>query len=182
MGVQQSSVSYKVGVSDFNPLKYQGDWWVIGKTSPFPYDEGSDEYKQTMTWNPETMKMEVKNQGYLNGDLNEYTHSHWQFWRANETCPAMMHSHFNGYPVYMKSCLIWTNYDDFAIWSNLETGSICLLSRQRKFSGNNSCALSKILAQACVDPGTMRLNPASIDEHAPGTRLTDAVPLMVVPF
>jgi hypothetical protein len=181
MGNQQSSKALTVGVSDFNPHKYEGDWWFVGKTTHYPYDENSDEFKQSLKWNHKTNKMEIKRQGYKNGKHNEYTHSHGQFWRVSEECPAMMNSHYNGYPPYLRTCLLWTNYTDFAIWTNMTTGVAYLMSRERKLSGNNSCALSKILRQVCIEPSSMIINKASLDEDAPGTRLAEAVPLMYLP-
>jgi len=171
MGQNQSYPSKQKVVANWDPLRYEGTWWFVGKTTTVPYDEHSTEYMQTLKWNAETCKMEFEKRGYRDGEVVPSTISHGQFWSCNESCPGLMKAHYNGWPKYKNTALLWTNYDQWAIIAKVDHGVAYLLSRSRKISSGDRCILSNIMRCVGISPSSMCINNISIDHGGPGSKV-----------
>lgn len=155
-------------LASFDPVKYQGDWWFIGKTNNEPWDQNSKEYKQVLTWNAKENKTEAEDWGYNENKVVPYTLRYGQFWSTNKPA-GWMTVHFNGWSKYINSCIMWTDYDNYAIFYSPVMGGCYLKSRKRKINPKDGPMLNKILCQIGINPNTMKINNVSIDNSAPPT-------------
>lgn len=172
MGQNYSApMNRQVMVADWDPARYEGTWWFVGKTSTMPYDECSTEYMQILTWNAENCKMEFEKRGLKEGEVVPSTISFGQFWPCNENCPGLMKTHYNGWPRYKNTALLWTNYEQWAIFANVDHGVAYLLSRSRKISSGDRCFLSEIMRGVGICPSSMHINDISIDCGGPGSKV-----------
>lgn len=171
MGQTQSHPNKHVVIHEYDPVKYSGDWWFIGKTGPIHWDQDSDEYKQSLTWNAKTQKMESFNCGYNGDHMVQYTHSHLQFWstRQHTKCdvPAgMMTVHRNGCAKTHMACIMWTDYVNFAVFYSDIMKCCYLLSRHRKIHPDDQELICKIFCDIGINPAVVNINKPSISEHA----------------
>jgi hypothetical protein len=173
----QTSSHYQAIIAKYDPNKYQGDWWFIGKTSHHSWDEGSQEYKEVLTWNPDTRKMELESWGYINGKVTLYTVRYGQFWSHDPYYQGHMKIHFNGWPHHFDGYIMWTDYENYAVIYNPRMGSYFLKSRKRKINPKDGALLARILMQVGIDVNAMKINDLSMDKSAPVSELSKAEPV-----
>ena len=156
---------------DFNPRRYQGEWWGIARY-PLPWENECERSKTHYYWDSSEKKMHVTNTCLHGGRIVRT-----RIGEATVQGPAKFHLKYteggptqpNDIPYWVH----WTDYENFAVVGGPSKKYLWILARKSSVSKTDARMLMNIVDKFGYDPDKLVANPEAVHQTVNVTHMTD---------